>query len=855
MPIPLEDKTILRAPVYSVHYVPGGTVALDPAGPHWIGTDERGLRLLGRFDGRTPFAQVVRDHATENGLDVTRAWLQVETFAHDGLRHKFLSTDGAAPAPYLGRSAYLDTERLQELWIQVNDFCNLSCGHCLVSSGPERQQGLPTERIADAIDQAVALGAERLFFTGGEPLARPDILDLAERVVTTHGRELVILTNGTLFTGDRLKRLTQLAATPPAAAAPSGVEGSEVESDEARAASRGGLRIQISLDGPTPEINDPIRGVGTFERIVAGLDAALEAGLRPTLTATILGHNLGSLDEIVRLAASHGVGNVHLLWPHRRGRVLESALADLPTAEEILAAVRRARLVATELGVSIDNIEEFRLRLDGRPGVKNDLAGAGWSSLCLYTDGCVYPSASMAGVPELRCGDLGEQDLETIWKMSAVCRDLREATVERKPICRSCSLRFLCGGGDMEHGYWPAAADGQTRRAAFVAHDPYCELYKGLADDTFSDLLREGRATGQPRSGYDRPVVVRGMGEYTLHDEDVIVRTTHSACVLSEEVLDRSRLTVREFYGEAAEKPQAELCCPVQPDAADLEHIPTEVVERFYGCGSPVTAASLVAGESMVDLGSGAGIDCFIAAKRVGAEGHVYGIDMTDQMLAVARECQPKVADALGYDAVEFRKGYLEEIPVEDAAVDVVTSNCVINLSSDKPRVFREIWRVLKDHGRLVVADIVSDQEVPPKMRADGQLWGECISGALTEEAFLAGLEKAGFYGVSVLKKTFWREVEGCTFSSVTVRGYKFEKTAGCRFIGQHAIYLGPQKAVVDEEGHLFPRGEAVEVCTDTAAKLSHAPYAGSFSIVDGPNSSRDITASDDDGNCGPECC
>jgi radical SAM protein with 4Fe4S-binding SPASM domain len=826
-------------------------VALDPGRPHWIGTDERGLRLLGRFDGRTPFVQVVRDYATESGLDVTRAWLHVETFAHDGLRQGFLSTDGAAPAPYLGRSAYLDTERLQELWIQVNDFCNLSCAHCLVSSGPDREQGLPTERIKGAIDQAVALGAERLFFTGGEPLARPDILELVEWVVTTHQRELVILTNGTLFKGDRLERLTALAAeaNAPRAAGESGARlGVSVPGR--------GLRIQISLDGPTAEVNDPIRGAGTFERILEGVDTAVAAGLRPTLTATILRHNLEALDGIVRLASEHGVRNVHLLWPHRRGRVLEGALADLPSAEEILVAVRKARITATELGVSIDNIEEFRLRLDGTPGIKNDLAGAGWSSLCLYTDGNLYPSPSMAGVTELRCGDLAEQSLETIWKTSAVCRDLREATVERKPLCRSCSLRFLCGGGDVEHGYWPAAAAGEHRRAAFVAHDPYCELYKGLADDTLNDLVRDGQVAVQPRSGYDRPVVIRGMGEHTLHDEDAIVRTTHSACVLSEEVLDKSRYTVREFYGDAAEKPQAELCCPVQPDAADLEHIPKEVVERFYGCGSPVTAAALVAGESMVDLGSGAGIDCFIAAKKVGAEGHIYGIDMTDQMLSVARECQPKVADALGYDAVEFRRGFLEEIPVDDATVDVVTSNCVVNLSPDKPRVFRESWRVLKDHGRLVVADIVAADDVPPKMRADGQLWGECISGALTEEAFLAGVEKAGFYGVSVLKKTFWREVEGCKFYSVTVRGYKFEKKAGCQFIGQYAIYLGPQKAVIDEEGHLFPRGESVEVCTDTAAKLSHAPYAGSFAIVDGPDGLKDVTANPDgDTCCGPGCC
>jgi len=571
-----------------------------------------------------------------------------------------------------------------------------------------------------------------------------------------------------------------------------------------------------------------------------------------------LRHNLDALDDIVRLAHAHGVQNVHLLWPHRRGRVLEGGLGDLPAAEEILAAVRKARAVATELGVSIDNIEEFRLRLDGSPGVKNDLSGAGWSSLCLYTDGNLYPSPSMAGVPELRCGDMAEQRLEEIWKASAVLRDLRDATVERKPLCRSCSLRFLCGGGDVEHGYWPAAAQGQSRRSAFVAHDPYCELYKGLANDTFRDLVAEGRSTVQPNSGYDRPVVLRGMGEHTLRDEDTIVRTTHSACVLSADVIDKSRLTVREFYGDAAEKPQEELCCPVQPEPDDLTHIPKEVVERFYGCGSPVTAAALAPGESMVDLGSGAGIDCFIAAKKVGPEGHIYGVDMTDQMLSVARECQPQVAEALGYDAVEFRQGFLEEIPVENATVDVVTSNCVINLSSDKPRVFREIWRVLKDHGRLVVADIVSEDEVPPNMRADGQLWGECISGALTEEAFLAGVEKAGFYGASVLKKTFWREVEGCKFYSVTVRGYKFEKKAGCQFVGQFAIYLGPQKAVIDEEGHLFPRGEAVEVCTDTAAKLSRAPYAGAFSIVDGPNGSREMTAVPDDAACcesGSGCC
>jgi radical SAM protein with 4Fe4S-binding SPASM domain len=820
----LDDRTLLRAPAYVTERLPGAILALDPGRPNWIITDDRGARILARLDGRTPLADVVRGYAADAGLDVARAWLHVDTFVRDALRRGFVSTDGAVPVPYLGRSAYLTLDRLRELWIQVNDFCNLSCEHCLVSSGPDRAQGLPTERLLDAIDQAAALGVERFFYTGGEPLARPDIVPLIERVVDTHARELVILTNGTLFNNDR--RLERLARLP---------------------ADR--LRFQISLDGSTPEVNDPIRGKGSFQRVVDGVRAAVGAGLRPTLTMTLLRHNLEDVEGLVRLAASLGVRNVHLLWPHRRGRVLTGRFASLPDAAEMLAAVRCGRAAAADSGVTIDNVEEFRLRFDGAAGIKNDLAGAAWDSLCVSTDGAIYPSASMAGVPELRCGDLAHETLDSIWKNSPICREMREATVERKPICRNCHLKFLCGGGDLEHGYWASLGSG---RGSFLGHDPYCDLYKGLASDALVDLAQRGRGSVQPRSGFDRPVVWRGMGEETLHDEEAIVRTTHSACVLSEEVLDRSRHTVRDFYGHAAEEPQAALCCPTKPDAEDLAHIPREVVERFYGCGSPVGAAALASGETVVDLGSGAGIDCFIAAKKVGADGRVYGIDMTDSMLRVADEYRPEVASALGYDIVEFRRGYLEEVPLAAAVADVVTSNCVINLSPDKPRVFREIWRVLKDHGRAVLADIVADRDVPPKMRADGRLWGECISGALTEDAFLAHLERAGFYGVGILKKRFWREVEGCRFYSITARGFKFEKKAGCTYVGQYAVYLGPMKATIDEEGHLFPRGVPVEVCTDTAAKLSHAPYAGSFAIVDGPVS-QGFTAAN--GCCEPGCC
>ena len=169
--VALENSVCLRSATYTTTKVPGAVLALDPAAPNWVATDDRGTRLLALFDAKTPLTDLVARYASETHLDVARAWLHVETFARDALRHGFISTDGAVPVPYLGRAAYLDTNRLTELWLHVNDFCNLSCAHRLVSSGPDRSQGLSSDRLLNAIDQGASLGVERFFFTGGEPLS------------------------------------------------------------------------------------------------------------------------------------------------------------------------------------------------------------------------------------------------------------------------------------------------------------------------------------------------------------------------------------------------------------------------------------------------------------------------------------------------------------------------------------------------------------------------------------------------------------------------------------------------------------------------------------------------------------
>ncbi|HMA17082.1 MAG TPA: methyltransferase, partial [Thermoanaerobaculia bacterium] len=157
----------------------------------------------------------------------------------------------------------------------------------------------------------------------------------------------------------------------------------------------------------------------------------------------------------------------------------------------------------------------------------------------------------------------------------------------------------------------------------------------------------------------------------------------------------------------------------------------------------------------------------------------------------------------------------------------------------------------------FVIADIVSEREVPHHLKTNADLWGECTVGALTAEGFVAALEKAGFYGIEVLRRTAWKTIEGYAFDSMTVRGWKFEKTAGCVYRGQRAVYLGPAKAVIDEEGHTFPRGLEVEVCTDTAAKLSHAPYAGAFHVLEpGGDISLEVSTQCAPGDpCAPGCC
>ncbi len=192
---------------------------------------------------------------------------------------------------------------------------------------------------------------------------------------------------------------------------------------------------------------------------------------------------------------------------------------------------------------------------------------------------------------------------------------------------------------------------------------------------------------------------------------------------------------------------------------ADVENVPLEALLASLGCGNPTALAELHAGEVVLDLGSGGGIDVILSAKRVGPSGKAYGLDMTDEMLEVARRNSNKA----GVQNVEFLKGEIESVPLPDESVDVVISNCVINLSPDKPRVLREAYRVLKPGGRFAVADIVARGPIPEAIRKDMELWTGCIAGALEDGAYRSHLEKAGFERIEIeATRVFHVEQGGC---------------------------------------------------------------------------------------------
>ncbi|MBI1330949.1 MAG: methyltransferase domain-containing protein [Alphaproteobacteria bacterium] len=311
---------------------------------------------------------------------------------------------------------------------------------------------------------------------------------------------------------------------------------------------------------------------------------------------------------------------------------------------------------------------------------------------------------------------------------------------------------------------------------------------------------------------------------------------------------------IQRYYGEVLKSSadlQTSACCIGAPPpsyiAEALANVHDEVQARFYGCGSPIPLT--LNGAHVLDLGCGAGRDCYVLSQLVGPEGSVIGVDMTEAQLAVARKHRDYHAKKFGFANVEFREGYIEDLHtarIADESVDVVVSNCVLNLSPDKESVFKEIFRVLKPGGELYFSDVFADRRVPVELAADPILRGECLGGALYWEDFRRLMAAIGCADVRVIDRRRVAinnpDIEHRTglieFNSVTVRAFKLDLEDRCEDYGQAAIYRGtiagaPYAFDLDDH-HRFFAGKVMPVCGNTADMLARSRYAPHFEIIGG---------------------
>lgn len=310
---------------------------------------------------------------------------------------------------------------------------------------------------------------------------------------------------------------------------------------------------------------------------------------------------------------------------------------------------------------------------------------------------------------------------------------------------------------------------------------------------------------------------------------------------------------VQQYYGQTLQHSddlKTDACCSAEalPLYARplLEKIHPEVKDRFYGCGSPIPP--LLEGKTVLDLGCGTGRDSYIIAQLVGEKGKVIGVDMTDEQIAVARRYEDHQRETFGYTKknTTFKQGYIENLAplgIEDNSVDVVISNCVINLSSNKEAVFAEIKRILKPGGELYFSDIFADRRVPQSLQDDAVIVGECLGGALYEQDFRRLLAKVGFSDYRVMSNAVLalndpeiiEAVGDITFFSTTIRSFNCEFEDKCEDFGQTATYKGTiphhEDAFMLDDHHLFETGKDVAICGNSYLMLSETRFAPHFEL------------------------
>ncbi len=409
-------------------------IFLFPNQPAWVVGDEEHSVYLGKL-----VKGVEKKDLLEGKDDITREL--VDEFAF----RQLISSD-CETSDYKGRKEVNPT--LKEVWLHLNQKCNLRCKYCLVDAGKEVEEPLRMEEIKSILKEASSLGAKRFYLTGGEPYLREDYREVF-KLITCFG-ELVILTNANFID-----------------------EGSFIPSPEE-------ALFQVSLDG-TERVNDLLRGKGTFKQALRGIKVLQERGHQPVVASVVTKVNLYDLPNLTLLLGDIGLSHHHLLFLHRKGRARKGNLS--PSLSETLECLGRILEVGEERSVEVDNYLAFASRLHSPQGRKKDLCHAGVEMLTIGPEGEVYLCPSLVGEKAFVLGSVRKRSLRDIWESSLKLKEIRKVSLKDYPKCQACEFRFYCGGGCLAFKF--------LESGSFFGEDPYCEIYKYLMIKKLRELKRE----------------------------------------------------------------------------------------------------------------------------------------------------------------------------------------------------------------------------------------------------------------------------------------------------------------------------------------------------------------------------
>jgi radical SAM protein with 4Fe4S-binding SPASM domain len=511
-----RSERVYYAPPLTYRVRDGVTLAIDGDRPHWLTTNAAGAAILRGCTGENTAGELAARLAQRFGVPYPAALTDTLSFleALEGIA--FVQQSPRAHPPYRGRTETISLGRLADVYLFVTNDCNLRCTHCYVSSGdyvPPRE--MTTDEILGLVDQARELGAARFLITGGEPFMVRDIYEII-RAVTAES-DLVILTNGMYFTERNIARLKDSIG-------------------------RGRMSLQISLDGPTAELHDAIRGKGTFAKTIPAVERIIAHGFEVAISTAVSRHTAQYMTEMTRLVGRLGAKAHHILWMQEWGRAIDRKPELIIPQAEVLEIMRACRVVGDEIGVTIDNDASLRVRVKGKHGRKTDLCSCGWDTLAVFSDGQVYPCVWLAGAPGMECGSILTQPLERIWRDSPVLEQIRAVSVQNREVCNDCHLKFLCAGGSPCSSHFASLA---TRgRSDVHSAEPYCETFMGLTHDMLWELGMAG-VTANGSGGYEAPRLYNAMDGAGAHcarpntialDRAFEVGSYHCVCVLESDV-------------------------------------------------------------------------------------------------------------------------------------------------------------------------------------------------------------------------------------------------------------------------------------------------------------------------------